>query len=1313
MANQTVSTSKNFDDASILGLVSGDTLTVDSLATVTIDSDMRWGQQAAVPGVLTVTAATGGTVFHDATKVWEIPFTSSSGNVPTLGTVGTQDCTGGTSGATGEFLGVWTALGVAPSAAGGAMPASGFVKFRSKVGTFTAGETINLPGGATITATDAGRRSWLHAVYRNVNNCIIVRRLGDGFIIRSDWYELGTCDGNDSQQFQFPVADACAGLFIEKTPGSATTVKDYTTLDEYQHVPAAQFIAPLIATDDRGLAFTCTASGVITMPSSTVGKKPAAGCRVFIKNQIFSTAANTNYAANVIGATTVSRGTISATQAVVDIDGACFCGWYPTFSSYRQVTMTNYVAFDKGFIGASSLGDTTISHAIEGNWSQDLGSGGFSISSCINGNILFSDLSSTKLLGVAFRDSALTVDTCKNVTLRRCETRFSNKPTIVTNSENVIIDSCTFQGLLQVSSCKNVVIRNHSICGRAYGIQSYAVTAASWAANVVTYTIGAHDVQVGEAMRTQGLSPSGYNNAFTVTAVGGTTVSAALTTNPGAMTVAGSLTPTKGVAIQITYSADVIIDGVQQAYGLNYPYYSYVVTSDTISSNVRLRRIASRAAPMDCLGVTLSLASIVASTLSSRVSRCYGANMRGADSVYGSTSDALAITDCGTPTDPTKTRCLFSNNQVYQRFSAAGLKTAGTAAGQIQNTFAGVGAHFINAETATNEILAGFIGTEKTNSYPSSEAYEFTAGSPKFDGAQGLVLAAVGDQIVFTQRDVKGCTAGENTAPLFNGTNQGNHLFEYDLDKGTGFSGTWQTANATNWSAETGILPSRLDIKWRVTCTVASATNLVRYFGLFLVTSEADILANLYPLNEPICTLTGGISGSSLSVFDDTTGLWLTSNLTAASFAGVPWNADANVVARLSRPGYPLVETTQLLTEAGFDYAVAQTPWSVIPATDPGALNIEVLDYGASPITKGGKVFSASIRDVTDAYTDVQIANFINYNRSRDWPALGAYRGQAWHDMLVENGASFETQRGRIFGSAGATLKGVVVLNGDGSIRTTISRHQADDGSYYVAPTYAAADITNLLAGTQIRVYDMTTATETLNTLIAGTSWSDSYLDTTTYTAGDIIQVDIRKEGYTPVTYFTVATTSGWGVRASQVVNPYFSASSPADFTVDYVNKKIRATGVRDTFTAQDLIDIISAAEATATGITLPVFASTSGNVELSPGVSTALTVNLLGWQTSWSAGSVGQAFLQGGNIVGGIAGDPVEDVTGGPQVTIQLAQAGTVVVGTGISPTDAATIASAVLGAMNATPPATNVKLVNDVTVKGTGVVGDEWGPV
>jgi hypothetical protein len=46
-------------------------------------------------------------------------------------------------------------------------------------------------------------------------------------------------------------------------------------------------------------------------------------------------------------------------------------------------------------------------------------------------------------------------------------------------------------------------------------------------------------------------------------------------------------------------------------------------------------------------------------------------------------------------------------------------------------------------------------------------------------------------------------------------------------------------------------------------------------------------------------------------------------------------------------------------------------------------------------------------------------------------------------------------------------------------------------------------------------------------------------------------------------------------------------------------------------------------------------------------------------------------------------------------------------------STVDAGTLTTAsLIAAMNASPPAVNIKLVNDVAITGTGAVGDEWGP-
>jgi hypothetical protein len=222
MANQTITTSVNYDDASIGGLLDGEQITINGGA-LTIDADTRWNQQAALFGNITPSSTLGGSVLIDGAQVWEVPFASSSGNVPTQAALGSNAVTGGTSGAVGELTRVWAAGSFDPATAGAAMPAAGFIKLRSKTGNFQAGETITLPGGATIVATNAGKRGVIQVVARTVGTTSVfmaVPRLSS-CTVNGDWYYFDDLtNGADNQTFTLPVREELGGIQIETAPGS-------------------------------------------------------------------------------------------------------------------------------------------------------------------------------------------------------------------------------------------------------------------------------------------------------------------------------------------------------------------------------------------------------------------------------------------------------------------------------------------------------------------------------------------------------------------------------------------------------------------------------------------------------------------------------------------------------------------------------------------------------------------------------------------------------------------------------------------------------------------------------------------------------------------------------------------------------------------------------------------------------------------------------------------------------------------------------------------------------------------------------------
>jgi hypothetical protein len=84
---------------------------------------------------------------------------------------------------------------------------------------------------------------------------------------------------------------------------------------------------------------------------------------------------------------------------------------------------------------------------------------------------------------------------------------------------------------------------------------SYTVSAASWSANAITFTIGSHNLQVGQQITVAGVTPTGYNGSYQVVAVTSTTIVVPQQTDPGAYTSGGTVTwdiPTLSVNQTIT-----------------------------------------------------------------------------------------------------------------------------------------------------------------------------------------------------------------------------------------------------------------------------------------------------------------------------------------------------------------------------------------------------------------------------------------------------------------------------------------------------------------------------------------------------------------------------------------------------------------------------------------------------------------------------------------------------------------------------------------------------------------------------------------
>ena len=121
--------------------------------------------------------------------------------------------------------------------------------------------------------------------------------------------------------------------------------------------------------------------------------------------------------------------------------------------------------------------------------------------------------------------------------------------------------------------------------------------------------------------------------------------------------------------------------------------------------------------------------------------------------------------------------------------------------------------------------------------------------------------------------------------------------------------------------------------------------------------------------------------------------------------------------------------------------------------------------------------------------------------------------------------------------------------------------------------------------------------------------------------------------------------------------------------TFDHAQRLINITSPQNALSCQELIDAIRAEEATQLGIHDTEIASASGKESLDAGVTVGITVNLLApWQAKFWAGNY-IAKVAGGNLVGGLGGDPIA-YSAGVQVLLVQSAASTIVTEGGSVPT-------------------------------------------
>lgn len=233
-----------------------------------------------------------------------------------------------------------------------------------------------------------------------------------------------------------------------------------------------------------------------------------------------------------------------------------------------------------------------------------------------------------------------------------------------------------------------------------------------------------------------------------------------------------------------------------------------------------------------------------------------------------------------------------------------------------------------------------------------------------------------------------------------------------------------------------------------------------------------------------------------------------------------------------------------------------------------------------------------------------------------------------------------------------------------------------------VAVESATASITNIVPGTRLQVYNVTTATEMVNTIVAGTSWSDSYPNGTGYSTGDVVRVRLAwmdgVEAKLPVQYQTVAASGGWSILADQVDDTVYNynaidGDTCTEFSHDFANVQVDVDDADNTTTVQRGYAWFIAGQMTADGIRY-FFGGITAEDSVNYRINAAL-VNLR--IQNIKAGS--NLTVTGGNIYRTDDTDIFAPGASGSTASMRYGRAYTVRVGggTGLSPEESAKLMS------------------------------------
>ena len=247
-----------------------------------------------------------------------------------------------------------------------------------------------------------------------------------------------------------------------------------------------------------------------------------------------------------------------------------------------------------------------------------------------------------------------------------------------------------------------------------------------------------------------------------------------------------------------------------------------------------------------------------------------------------------------------------------------------------------------------------------------------------------------------------------------------------------------------------------------------------------------------------------------------------------------------HLVLKVQEDGYDQAEFDAVATYGTLEdqlYVAGLAPMPNGIAAQSGITGITLTDHGAAPVTWNGKIFSLTITDTT-GHTGEDILQYF-----RD---LGNFN---YHDLVQVNGTSYKTVRGKVYGDTGAAIKGVRVVQSDGTTaHIDFNLFTADDGTTYAPPVTANISVTSMPTAAG--------ASRRLQLVNSSALMASVWQATTAYSVGDMV-LRTAGTGYESIAGLfmrcTTAGTSG-GTQPTWNTTP---GGTTADGTVTWTTYKI------------------------------------------------------------------------------------------------------------------------------------------------------------